>query len=165
MTKVLTLLGLAETATADEAVAKIQGLMDGQTALQRTSEEQAAQLAFANEETTKAKAEATAARTEFANERNARVGLLLDCAISDGRVTPATKPVWDERLRRDFANEAPALAKECAKLKTRSVLPNEACDCSPAGILAQYEAMPAGPEKKQYLRDHAQAINDARNTK
>ena len=165
MKKVLTLLGLAEKATEDEATAKLQGLMDGHTALKRTGEEQAAQLAFANEAATKAKAEVTVVRQEFANEREARIGILLDCALSDGRVTPATKPVWSERLRQDFANEAPVLAKECAKLKTRTALANEACDSTPSGILAKYNVMPAGPDKNRFLRDNAQAINDARNAK
>lgn len=159
MKKVLTLLGLAETATEDEATAKLQGLMDGHTAaLTRTAEEHTAALAFANEETTKV-------RAEFANERDAHIGLLLDCAIRDGRVTPATKPVWAGRLRQDFANEAPALATECAKLKTRTALANTDDDSSPTGILAKYNAMPKGAQKAQFLRDNAQAINDARTAK
>lgn len=155
MKKVLTLLGLAETATEDEAAAKLQELMDENAALKRKGEELTAETAAANT----ARDEA---RTGFVNEREARIGLLLDCGMRDGKVTPATKPVWQQRLCKDFANEAEALARECAALKTRSALPNEAGDHAPAAVLARYEAMPAGPDKAAFLRQHAAAINDAR---
>ena len=155
MKKLLMLLSLPETATEDEAAAALQALIDEKTALTRKVEEGAAEVAVANT----AKDEAVKG---LANEREARIGLLLDCGIRDGKVTPATKPVWGERLRRDFANESEALAKECAGIKTRSALPNEAGDHTPAGILAQYEGMPAGKDKDAFLRVHARAINDAR---
>lgn len=155
MKKLLTRLGLADTATEDEACAKLQGLMDETTALKRTGEENTARVAAANTETETHK-------TGFANERAARIALVLDCALADGRITPATRLVWEGRLRENFANEATALAQECAKIKTRSALPNEAGDNLPAAVLARYEALPAGPEKRKFLADHAVAINDAR---
>ncbi len=156
MKKVLALLGLEEAATEDAAAAKLQALIDEKDALARKAEEAAAEAAAATE----AK---TAAETGLANEREERIGLLLDCALRDGKVTPATKPVWQARLRRDFANEAAALAKECAGIKTRSALANQATDSStPAGILATYEGMADGPDKDKFLRTHARQINDAR---
>jgi hypothetical protein len=158
MNKLLTLLGLAATATEDEAAAKLQVLLDENAALKRTGEEQAAQVACAT-------TAAESARTALENEREARIGLLLDCAIRDGRVTPATKPVWGARLRKDFANESLELSKECVGFKTRSALPNEAGDHTPASILARYDALPAGPEKAEFLRTHAVAINAARCSK
>ena len=155
MKKLLMLLSLPETATEDEAAAALQALIDEKTALTRKVEEGAAEVSAANS------AKDTAVKG-LANEREARIGLLLDCGIRDGKVTPATKPVWGERLRRDFANESEALAKECAALKTRSALPNEAGDHTPTGILAKYEAMPEGKDKAAFLGVHARAINDAR---
>ena len=155
MKKLLMLLSLPETATEDEAAAALQALIDEKTALTRKVEEGAAEVSAANS------AKDTAVKG-LANEREARIGLLLDCGIRDGKVTPATKPVWGDRLRRDFANESEALAKECAALKTRSALPNEAGDHTPTGILAKYEAMPEGKDKAAFLGVHARAINDAR---
>jgi hypothetical protein len=154
MTKVLTLLGLPDTATEDEAAAKLTALMEENTALRRKDEESGAQIACANE------AVATA-RTAFANEREQLIALRLDNALADGRITPATRPVWQKRLRADFANESDMLAKECAALKTRSALPNEADATTPASLLARYEAMPAGPDKAKFLRTHAAAIHAA----
>lgn len=155
MEKLLTILGLANTATEDEAAAKLTTLIEDNTALRRTGEETAAQLKLANEA-------ADTARKDFANERDAHIALRLDCALADGRITAATRPVWDARLRKDFANESATLAKECVKIKTRSALPNAADDSTAAGILAQYEAMPKGKAKADFLKLHATEINDAR---
>ena len=155
MKKLLALLSLPETATEDEAVASLQALSDEKTSLTRKVEELTAEAGAA-------KTAKETAETGLANEREARIGLLLDCGIRDGKVTPATKPVWQDRLRKDFANEAEALSKECAGLKTRSALPNEKGDPTPSGILAKYEAMPESPEKDAFLLVHARQINDAR---
>jgi len=155
MKKLLALLSLPETATEDEAVASLQALSDEKTSLTRKVEELTAEAGAA-------KTAKETAETGLANEREARIGLLLDCGIRDGKVTPATKPVWQDRLRKDFANEAEALAKECAGLTTRSALPNEKGDPTPSGILARYEAMPESPEKDAFLLVHARQINDAR---
>ena len=156
MQKVLTILGLPNTATEDDAAAKLTVLMDETTTLRRKDEESSAQLKLANEA-------AESVRKEFANEREAHIALKLDCALADGRITAATRPVWQERLRKDFANESATLAQECAKLKTRTALPNTDPSCSTeAGVLAQYESMPRGKDKSAFLAQHAQAINNAR---
>ncbi len=156
MMKVLLLLGLPNTATEDEAAAKLTVLMDETTALRRKDEESGAQLKLANEA-------AESARQAFANEREQLIALKLDCALADGRITAATRPVWQDRLRKDFANESATLASECAKLKTRTSLPNTDPSCTTdAGILAQYEAMPRGKEKAAFLAQHVHAINNAR---
>lgn len=155
MNKLLALLGLAATATEDEAAAKVQALLDENAALKRKGEEQAAEVQTAN-------TACATAKKDFANERDERIGLLLDCAMRDGKVTPATKPVWQGRLKRDFPNEAEALSKECAGLKTRSALPNELGDASPSGVLAKYEAMGDGPDKDAFFAAHVVQINDAR---
>jgi hypothetical protein len=156
MKKLLTQLGLPETATEDEASAKLQELIDARTAADRKVEELTATASTANEA-------CATAKKEMANEREARIGLLLDCAMQEGRVTPATKPVWEGRLRKDFANEHAALGKEKPALKTRTELPNEAGDASPSGVLARYESMPEGGKKDAFFRDHVEKINDARN--
>lgn len=155
MKKILALLGLQETATDDEAVTALNALIAERDDLKRQLEE-------AKAEATTAAAAADTAKTDMANERDARVGLMLDCALRDGKVSPATKPVWEARLKRDFANESVALAKACATIKTRSALPNEAFETGPAGVLARYEAMPAGEEKRKFLKENAAAIHTAR---
>lgn len=152
MNKILALLGLPETATEDEAVTALNALIAERDDLKRKLEE-------AQAEASKASTDATEAKTDMANERAAHVGLLLDCAMRDGKVTPATKPVWEGRLKRDFANESIALAKACATIKTRSELPNEA---SEDGVLARYEALPPGNDKRKFLKENAAAIHNAR---
>jgi hypothetical protein len=86
---------------------------------------------FANEktelETKLAAAEAGAAKAaklemDFANERKARIELVLNDAIQAGRITAAERPVWEK----DFANEAAfsdtldRFTKLPKKLKTQS---------------------------------------------
>lgn len=63
------------------------------------------------------------ARTNFANERKARIGELLDNAIKGGRITQAERATWEPRLANEatFINEAEALKKVEAKVKTTSV--------------------------------------------
>lgn len=152
MIKLLALLGLLETATEDEAVAAVQAIITERDDLKRKLEEQKAETATAN-------TGCESAKKDLANEREAHIALTLDCAMRDGKVTPATKPVWAERLRRDFANEAAALSKECASLKTKTALPNEA---GSGDVLTRYEAMKPGEEKAKFLNDHAEAIHKAR---
>jgi hypothetical protein len=155
MKELLKLLGLEETATEQDAIAALQKLKDELAALKRTGEETAATVSAANEALEKAK-------SDFANERALHLGLLLDCAIAEGRVTPATRPVWEARLRKDFANERVLMAQAERMLKTKATLPNEAADASPAGILARYVQMPDGAEKAAFLHQHALVINNAR---
>lgn len=156
MNKLLALLGLAAEATEDEAVIKLQALLDENTSLKRKCEEMGAEVTTAN-------TACDTAKKEMANEREARIGLLLDCAMTEGKVTPATKPVWEGRLRKDFPNEHIALGKEKPALKTRTEIPNELGDASPSGILAKYESMAEGNEKDAFFRAHVEKINDARN--
>jgi len=155
MTKILALLGLLETATEDEAVTAIQAIIAERDDLKRKQEESKAETEAAN-------TECATAKKDLANERDSRIGLMLDCAIRDGKVTPATKPVWEGRLKRDFANESEALAKTCAGIKTKTALPNEADASTDGSILAKYEGMQTGPEKQKFLQDNATAIHAAR---
>ena len=72
---------------------------------------------------TTASTERDTARTQFANERAARVGELLDGAVASGRITAAERPTWEARLKNEatFANEAEALGKLTPATKTKSV--------------------------------------------
>lgn len=63
------------------------------------------------------------ARTNFANERTARVTALLDAAITAGRITAAERPDWERRLKNEteFANESAAIGKLAVKVKTTTI--------------------------------------------
>jgi hypothetical protein len=63
------------------------------------------------------------AKTAFANERKARIGELLDGGIATGRIIAADRATWESRLSNEatFANEAEALKKLGAQMKTKSV--------------------------------------------
>lgn len=152
MEKILAALGLAPTATEDEAVVAIEALKTERDDCKR-------QLADAQTEVETANACATAAKKEMSNEREARIDLMLDCGLRDGRVTPATRKNWKDRLTRDFDNEAAAMGRAPATIKTKSELDNER---GGKDILTQYDAMMAGPDKQKFLRDHADQIHAAR---
>jgi hypothetical protein len=57
-------------------------------------------------------------RVEFQNERKARIGLLLDQAVREGRITAAQRPEWAGKLTADFANETEQLARVKPTIKT-----------------------------------------------
>jgi len=71
-------------------------------------------------------AEAQAAHTEAAEslkaERKARIELLVNQAVADGRITPAQKPQWlgDLESAEDFDAKAAALANAKPAIKTQS---------------------------------------------
>jgi hypothetical protein len=67
------------------------------------------------------KGELESLRSELANERQARIGSLLDSAIAAGRITPAQRPDWAARLDADFANAAAELGKIAPALKTTAL--------------------------------------------
>ena len=105
-------------------------------ALAAVEQKALAAAAFANEKTTlessltakdteitQLKTQVTNATASFANERKARVGDLLDRAITDGRITAAERPDWERRILVDtqFANESAAIAKLTAQVNTKSV--------------------------------------------
>jgi len=64
--------------------------------------------------------EIKAARTEFDNERKARIDLELELATAQGRITAAQRTEWETKLSADFANEQPALRKLAPAIKTDS---------------------------------------------
>lgn len=65
----------------------------------------------------------TAARTQFANEREARISDELGRALADGRITAADRPTWEGRLKvaAQFANELNALRALRPVVKTHTI--------------------------------------------
>lgn len=84
-------------------------------------------------------AERDTARTELANERTARIGLVLDTAVLSGRITHAERPKHEDALKADFANASEELGKLQPRIKVTSVLGDitarkaEIANDSPAG--------------------------------
>jgi len=89
------------------------------------SDLQSAQAALANERDT-LQAEKLQFKAQAALERQARIDLLLDHALSTGRITPAERPGWAAALgnEADFAMKAVELGARAGKVKTTSVTGN-----------------------------------------
>ena len=100
--ELLTLLGLGEDADQKAVNAKVQTLVDENTGLKTKLEA--------------SKAETTTAQTGLANERAARIGVVLDTAIERGQITAAGRPAWEKRLanEKEFDAALVALANEKA---------------------------------------------------
>lgn len=63
--------------------------------------------------------------TEIANAATAARKALIDARIADGAITEADRPLWENRLKTDFANESTALnAIKGKTLKTSSQVAN-----------------------------------------
>jgi hypothetical protein len=106
--ELLTLLGLGEDADEQAVCAKVQTLKDENASLMMRLEA--------------SKAETTTAQTGLANERKARIGIVLDTAIERGQITAAARPAWEARLsnEKEFDAALIALANEKA-VKTDGV--------------------------------------------
>ena len=139
----LAALGIQFANDADED--KIIAAADGLFKKAKTADELAAEksawaterTAFANEKTsltgtvtakdqtiTTLTAERDSARTNFSNERKARIDEILGNAITAGKITAAERPDWERRLNVEaqFANETAALVKLEPKIKTKTVI-------------------------------------------
>lgn len=101
--------GTAEAALANEKSA-------------RTTAEQQAQTEKSAREV--AERERNEAKTALANERKARVDLILDQALQEGRITPAQRPQWASELAAlagtAFDEKVKALANEKVQMNTRA---------------------------------------------
>lgn len=125
ITKLAALLGLkVEGLTEEQIVAEITKLQQAAVAAadNATAKVQAAQAdaAAANQNVAAKEQELAAAKAQFANERAARIELLLDNAIAGGNITPAGKAAWRERLGKDIDAGTTALFNERA-MKTVAV--------------------------------------------
>lgn len=80
----------------------------------------AADLQLANEKAEKeaALAKVKEAEVTLAKERNAHSITLINERITSGVITPAEKPLWENRLKTDFVNESKALLDLKPKIKT-----------------------------------------------
>ncbi len=108
------LLKLDPSTTEEQARTAIQKLADDNTALKAAAD-------AAKAEADSAKNAKSETDTALANERRARIDLLLTQAVADGRVSPAGKPAWERNLQGDFDAFAVALANEKPQIKTESV--------------------------------------------
>jgi hypothetical protein len=80
------------------------------------------ETALANEkaESDKHKLEKEVAETALANERTARIGLLLDGAIRDGKITAAERDRWQGELTASFESKVVELANAKPVIKTEA---------------------------------------------
>lgn len=119
--KLAALLGLdPETATEESCTTALNALLEaGKTAKELPKEienektaRSIAETALANETTARTAAEtrATGAETSLAAERRARIDLVLDAAIRDGRITAAQRPAWANELGAAFDAKLTELA-------------------------------------------------------
>lgn len=131
----------------------------------------AATLAQVNDKVLVINTDLTNARTQFANERNARIDDEIAAAIKGGRITDAEKPTWQGRLKVDaqFANELTALRALTPKVKTTSVTVNRGgkdtqIDVSDAKARRQFvnEALEEVAAEKGYKlpKDYNKAFNE-----
>ena len=102
------LLGLPPEATDEQIRTALAEAGKAKEALATEKTKVEAAQAEANE----AKGECDKAKTDLANERKAHVGILLDNAIADGRISVAGRAAWEKRLNDDFAAGKVALANE-----------------------------------------------------
>ena len=124
--KLAALLGLpAEGVTEEQIAEEITKLQQAAVAAadtaQAATDDATAKVEAANAEAAAQKQAAEEAEQKFANERSARIELMLDNAISAGNITPAGKAAWKERLEKDIEAGALALANEHA-VKTQAVV-------------------------------------------
>ncbi len=66
----------------------------------------------------------TQSETAFTNERAARITEILDHATASGKLTPAERLPWSEKLTANFANELQELQKISRKVKTTAMSEN-----------------------------------------
>ena len=110
-------LGLPPDATDDQIRTALTEAGKAKEALATEKTKVEAAQAEANE----AKTECDKVKTDLANERKAHVGILLDNAIADGRISVAGRAAWEKRLTDDFKAGSIALANE-KPLKRESAL-------------------------------------------
>ena len=128
-------LGLPADATDEQVLAAVDLANEAKSRADQADADKAAaeaakteaDTALANEVTAKtaaetAKSEADTAReaaeTALANERSARVTLLLDGAIRDGKITPADRDRWQAELTESFDAKVVELANAKPVIKT-----------------------------------------------
>jgi hypothetical protein len=138
LTKLIQLLKLPAGATEQDVAAAI-------TKLQTDCADCATQTEAAKAEAAEKEMELANSKKACANERAARIGLLLDNAIADGRITPSGRAAWEKRLAEDIGSGSIALANE--HIKTESAVKgigHRASDGKPGIIALVNEKMAKG---------------------
>lgn len=125
------LLGLANEANEQQIEARIADLLKRPEPSALANEQTARTVAEGNatslaNENKVLKADLDGTKVAFANERKARVDGLIADAIRGGRITEAEKPVWEQRLTRDFDLESKALVNSAIKVKTAAITAGKA---------------------------------------
>ncbi len=126
--KLIKSLALAEDASDEAVVAAVAALQT--TIANQKTELAAAGTALANEKTARESAlsnEKTAAaareaqlQSDLSNSRKAHIELVLDNALSAGKITPAQRPQWAADLEKDLAGKLTELANAKPVLNTSS---------------------------------------------
>lgn len=128
-------VALANDATDDQIIQAVEGLgkragtaeaaLANEKTARTTAESQLQSEKSAREVAERERGEAKAA---LANERKARVGLILDQALQEGRITPAQRPQWATDLEalqgKAFDDKVAALANERSQMSTRAQTAN-----------------------------------------
>ena len=150
ITKLATLLGIptegvSEAQIVEEITKLQQAAVASADAAKAATDDATAKIAAANAEAAAQKQAAEQAEQKFANERNARIELMLDNAIAAGNITPAGKVAWKERLEKDIEAGAVALANERAVKTTQTVSGTEVAKHAKGKTLLDFanEAMAA----------------------
>ena len=131
-------LALPETATDEDIQKALQAMLDAK----KTSEEAAASAVVAVEDEKKAgaaacealKTENEALKTEkqslestLANEKTAKIALVLENAIKTGKITAADKSKWEADLANDFTAKLAEIGKLTPVMNVASVTKNLGC--------------------------------------
>ncbi len=140
MNKLLALLGLPETATEDEALAKVQSLIDASAAAD-------AEMKKAQAACRKAACDAFMVRHKDSIADEAKFRLAYEA-----------NPEATEAAFGAFRVAAPSVSRIAA----RDAQTPASGAADGATLLARYDAMPSGIEKRRFLRENAEAIHAAR---
>lgn len=132
-------------AALDQVQTKVAAFANEKATLESSLTAKDGELATLKTEKDTAVTERDTARTQFANERKARIEDALSLALTSGRITAAERGVWEGRLKVEaqFVNELDALTKLAPKVKTTSVTVNrggkeQAIDISQPGQRAKF---------------------------
>jgi phage I-like protein len=118
--KLLALFGLSNEATEEQILAAGTDLIIAKdTAETNLANEKTARAAAQTAQASESVARTTA-ETALANERKARIDLVLDNAITGGKITAAQRPQWASELEQNFDAKLVELANAKPVLNTES---------------------------------------------
>lgn len=142
------LLKIDPSSTEEQFKAALQKMADDNASLKAAADASKA-------EADQAACDKTTAETALANERNARIDLLVMQAVADGRVTPAGKSAWEKNLKEDFGKFSVALANEKPQFKTTGVVESSKRTAPEVGAQGQILALVNEAQGKGMTHDQA----------